>query len=437
MKATLRLSSLLILFLFAPAIIAVPPAGATSFRVGDLYLLTGGHPAPEIATGLLRIVPETGEVVSLGEMAIYPGSLAYDPYRDRLLGYLDGGAGGLLTVDADGVTAPLSETLPGPFLVAPRGDGILYAHYFSTNDFYYIDASDELHPLLDGSEELFSLGPDASPTQMQYDATTNALLVFGGTDDNLPGCPDPERSCVLRVPLSADGTRVEGAVVTVQVEISTTWEIVVGSGRGPGRGVLWVADTNSNDQEPRMQLLDPVTMACAPYAANGPYTGAAATNAGTYSNRLERAVILDTYHNQIRAFGHGEAGGGAIVVPDGVSDTGAGETARLVEIWPSPFASHAEAPALAEGVLTAMPNPFGAATQLRFRLDAPARVKLDIFDGRGRLVRSLARGPLGPGPASFAWDGRDARGRAVAPGIYFARLDRDGVRETRKLVLVR
>lgn len=46
-------------------------------------------------------------------------------------------------------------------------------------------------------------------------------------------------------------------------------------------------------------------------------------------------------------------------------------------------------------------------------------VRLLIEDVSGRRVRELA---LGMGPGDVSWDGRDAAGRVVEPGFYFARL---------------
>jgi len=43
-----------------------------------------------------------------------------------------------------------------------------------------------------------------------------------------------------------------------------------------------------------------------------------------------------------------------------------------------------------------------------------------MYDLRGRRVRLLARGPFPAGDQQLSWDGRDASGRRVAPGIYFA-----------------
>jgi murein tripeptide amidase MpaA len=84
----------------------------------------------------------------------------------------------------------------------------------------------------------------------------------------------------------------------------------------------------------------------------------------------------------------------------------------------------------------ATPNPFQAATLVSYRIERPARVRLDVFDATGRHLRRLADGVAAPGLHEVAWDGRDARGAAVAAGVYLAQLWVDGRIETQKMVRV-
>ncbi|MFN0151764.1 MAG: FlgD immunoglobulin-like domain containing protein, partial [bacterium] len=49
-----------------------------------------------------------------------------------------------------------------------------------------------------------------------------------------------------------------------------------------------------------------------------------------------------------------------------------------------------------------------------------------IYDVQGRLVRALDETRFEAGNASIAWDGREADGRRVAPGVFFYRVDLDG-----------
>ena len=70
-----------------------------------------------------------------------------------------------------------------------------------------------------------------------------------------------------------------------------------------------------------------------------------------------------------------------------------------------------------------VPNPFNPTTTLRYGLDAAGPVRLAVYDGRGRLVRMLARSAWSrPGFYTATWDGLDESGRAAASGVYHARL---------------
>jgi hypothetical protein len=49
-------------------------------------------------------------------------------------------------------------------------------------------------------------------------------------------------------------------------------------------------------------------------------------------------------------------------------------------------------------------------------------VELRVYDVGGRRVRTLVDGVLAPDHYELEWDGRDDRGRAIAPGVYLYRL---------------
>ncbi len=69
------------------------------------------------------------------------------------------------------------------------------------------------------------------------------------------------------------------------------------------------------------------------------------------------------------------------------------------------------------------PNPFRAATSIRFDLPRDGRAALRISDLSGRLVRTLVEGDLGAGVRTVHWDGRDAGGLSVSSGVYFYSLE--------------
>ena len=86
---------------------------------------------------------------------------------------------------------------------------------------------------------------------------------------------------------------------------------------------------------------------------------------------------------------------------------------------------------------SAAPNPFGPVTRIRFDMPRAGTVNVSVYDVRGRRVRVLADGQRDAGTFVEDWWGRDERGRAVAAGVYFVRLETRAGVETRKVVRVR
>lgn len=93
---------------------------------------------------------------------------------------------------------------------------------------------------------------------------------------------------------------------------------------------------------------------------------------------------------------------------------------------PVRFALHANAP-----------NPFRPSTTIGFDLPRPSRVRLAIFDARGRLVRVLVDGNLPAGRHRAHWDGRMERGGAAASGVYFARFRAGSFAASRRMLRLR
>jgi len=90
--------------------------------------------------------------------------------------------------------------------------------------------------------------------------------------------------------------------------------------------------------------------------------------------------------------------------------------------------------------MTAAPNPFNPRTVLSLEISesATTAVSLDIYDLRGRLVRSVLRGRAASGSTSLTWDGRDDAGRSLPGGTYLARLTgADAEAATVKLTLAK
>jgi len=83
------------------------------------------------------------------------------------------------------------------------------------------------------------------------------------------------------------------------------------------------------------------------------------------------------------------------------------------------------------------PNPFNVRTLIKYRIFAADKVRIRIFDVRGRLVDSINEGYKSEGEHFVEWDGRSEDGETVDSGIYFCRISTSGGEATAKLSVVR
>lgn len=89
-------------------------------------------------------------------------------------------------------------------------------------------------------------------------------------------------------------------------------------------------------------------------------------------------------------------------------------------------------------IVSVEPNPLSARTAITFAVpEDGGGVRIAVYDSGGREVRLLAEGTINSGSHSVVWDGRDTAGRALPSGIYFARIQAEGVELRAKLVLSR
>jgi hypothetical protein len=82
------------------------------------------------------------------------------------------------------------------------------------------------------------------------------------------------------------------------------------------------------------------------------------------------------------------------------------------------------------------PNPFAASMSFGYEVSSGEGqgVEIGIYDVAGRLITRLASGFRTPGRYTVTWDGRDASGLPMAPGVYFLR-SRVGPSETVRRLL--
>ena len=325
------------------AALASPHAGAQAFVQGEMFLYSPTiNGLSSVDGAIVRVDPLTGTAslfVDTWTTLQAQGAACYDPYRKRLAF-----SAGLTSqfqpvrfwfADGSGTLQDAGFANVNWSSLVATGDGRIY---FRSNvpatPLQWLDAANRVHTLLDatGTAPYLVDGNGSFDVRgLAWDAGTNAL--FAASYVSCPG-GNANRVTVRRLPLSADGTRVSGAAGCAEFDVSSSGETPVGWSRAPGGMLGLVVDTNSNAQEPRMLLVDPSTLAISAFASNGSYTGAAATNAGSWSAARGEFVILDTFSDLLRAFGAGQVGNGTqIPTTYPVSAGGSsGEGATLVEV---------------------------------------------------------------------------------------------------------
>jgi hypothetical protein len=100
-----------------------------------------------------------------------------------------------------------------------------------------------------------------------------------------------------------------------------------------------------------------------------------------------------------------------------------------VGVAEGPSASHRMALRLAGS------NPTVGPVRLAYELASAAPARIDIYDGSGRLTRTLREGLRPAGNYSATWDRRGNDGHPVSAGAYFCRLSAGSQSRTIRLVL--
>jgi hypothetical protein len=84
------------------------------------------------------------------------------------------------------------------------------------------------------------------------------------------------------------------------------------------------------------------------------------------------------------------------------------------------------------------PNPYRPGALITFRaVGGPMPTELSLHDTQGRVVCTLLRGMITPGPHVIQWDGQTTSGRPAPAGMYYLRGALGTERLSQKLLLLR
>lgn len=235
---------------------------------------------------------------------------------------------------------------------------------------------------------IYNAPPPATPDDisvvefrcMEWDAEGFGFILLG---------PNPVRSLTV-----SDGH------VEVGQEVDLTFACEGGTGRFADLAVSVESDGQSREVDPsdlglpaRVALGDPQATISWPVEGGG-FNPPFRVTVSVVSQPLRAGLSLEV-----------SAGGQAADVGPIVRGTPGGARLRLVVRGPSAFS-------VARG---------GGAV-LELVLPAAGAARVDLYDVSGRHVRALLADSAPAGSSTLLWDGRDAAGRPVRGGLYFARL---------------
>ena len=82
------------------------------------------------------------------------------------------------------------------------------------------------------------------------------------------------------------------------------------------------------------------------------------------------------------------------------------------------------------------PNPFNPFTQINYQLSKNSRIKIEIYDMMGKLVKTLVNEFQSPGYRSIKWNGKNFENQKVSSGVYFYSLQSESFSATKKMILL-
>jgi hypothetical protein len=83
------------------------------------------------------------------------------------------------------------------------------------------------------------------------------------------------------------------------------------------------------------------------------------------------------------------------------------------------------------------PNPFNPVTKIRFANSKAGNVSLRVFNARGELVKTIVEQRMEAGLHEASWDGKNASGKHVASGVYYAKIASEGSTDVIKMVMAK
>ena len=287
---------------------------------------------PAGASAISRVIPETGASAVLSTVQYWggpPGSSAFDSFRGGFLANVsmppDNPFSYRLWLFLHDGTATAMPGFSGSLrALASAGDGrVFFIRHASPSQgpqtIEYFDAANVLRTLKQG-DGVTPFGIEVD--RLLYHAPSNALIGASSHFWSATNCSASGSASLYRIPLSADGLRVDGAVSCTSVDAPF---LVGGDPAGldtmPDGHILVTTASTNFPAVNAMLSLDPVTLAFTAWAE--PDQGI--VKGGVWSARLGKAVIQvagPVNTSELRTFTGGQSGPGSLLAtaPLGVAN---------------------------------------------------------------------------------------------------------------------
>jgi hypothetical protein len=87
--------------------------------------------------------------------------------------------------------------------------------------------------------------------------------------------------------------------------------------------------------------------------------------------------------------------------------------------------------------LRVRPNPLNPAAEVQFSLASAGKVRISLYDVRGRLVKTILDESRPAGDHVVPWDGSRTNGGGVASGIYFVKIQAQQGEEVQRVTVLK
>ena len=153
--------------------------------------------------------------------------------------------------------------------------------------------------------------------------------------------------------------------------------------------------------------------------------GTTTNSAGTYN------LIVPTGCRDVTASAHGFE---TVTIDDILVNPDETTTVNFV-LEPQSAGDDPQIPVLTTTLKGNYPNPFNPETTISYSVKEAGRVKLEVYNLKGQLVRTLVDEDHAAGHYKRVFDSRDDRGRSISSGVYLVRMSAPGYQKSSKMML--